>query len=321
MLPVLSVKNLTTTVRTPRGEVSLIEEVSFDLQEKETLGIVGESGCGKSITINSIMGLLDAGNTNVSADILRLSGNDLLAMPEKEKCKLRGNEISMIFQDPMTALNPSLKIKYQLVEALKIHTTKLKKEALGIAEATLREAGIADPQRILNNYPHQLSGGLRQRVMIAMAVLCRPKVVLADEPTTALDVTIQAQILELLKKLQDEFGMGLVLVTHDLGVVAENCDRVIVMYCGQIVEEAGVSEIFKDVRHPYTKGLMDCIPKLSDNKEELDSIRGNVESVYEYGEGCRFAPRCPRAKDDCSLNTPPLKELGGGHKCRCYYPL
>ncbi|MDD3242410.1 MAG: ABC transporter ATP-binding protein [Eubacteriales bacterium] len=320
MSKVLEIKNLKAELFTPGKTISPISGISFDVEKGETLGLVGESGCGKSMTVLSLMRLLSPDMGRVSADFVRLDGQDISQFTEAQFCKIRGKKMSMIFQEPMTSLNPSLKIGYQIAEPLLCHDGTPIREGMVKAYELLRAVGIADPERVANSYPHNLSGGMRQRVVIAMAIICKPKVLLADEPTTALDVTIQAQLLEMMKTLQREEDMGMVLVTHDLGIVAEYCDRVVVMYCGQIVEEAATTALFALPGHPYTKGLIACIPKISDEKEFLDHIPGHVLPVaqYESSTGCRFAQRCPAATPQCRAQTPPLFQLDVGHTCRCW---
>lgn len=315
----LEVNRLTTKIATKSGEVVPISDISFSVARGETVGLVGESGCGKSMTINSIMRLLPEKTTSYEVEAIRISGEDLTNLEEKDFCKIRGSKMSMIFQEPMTSLNPALKIGFQIAEPLRLHTNCTKAEAAEKAKETLKAVGIADAERVMNSYPFSLSGGMRQRVVIAMAIICHPDILLADEPTTALDVTIQAQILRLIKDIQSKNDMGVVLVTHDLGVVAEECDRIIIMYCGQIVEQADTITIFTKAAHPYTRGLIDCIPRLTDQKDRLAHIEGSVMNIREFHKaGCRFAERCPHATEKCRKETPHLQELEPGHLCRCW---
>lgn len=313
----LEVLNLCTEFRTDDGIVTAIEDINFVVNKSESLGIVGESGCGKSVTSMSIMRLLKSPPAEIKGEIL-FEGKDLLRASAGEMRKIRGNEIAMIFQEPMTSLNPIFTCGYQITEAIRLHQGLSKEEAHKKAIEMLTLVGISAPEKRVNEYPHQLSGGMRQRVMIAMALSCHPKLLIADEPTTALDVTIQAQILELIKKLRKELGMAMMLITHDLGVVAEMAERVIVMYAGKIVEEADVKTIFKNPIHPYTKGLLASIPKLSDKKEYLDVIEGVVPSPIEMPSGCRFEPRCLYKMEICKEQEPQLFEEENGHYARCW---
>jgi peptide/nickel transport system ATP-binding protein len=281
-----------------------------------TLGIVGESGSGKSVSALSVLRLLPRDSADVSGRIL-FEGRDLLALPEREMQDLRGNRIAMIFQEPMTSLNPSYTVGDQIGEVLVRHRGLSKRDAEREAVALLRKVRIPSPEARLSSYPHKLSGGMRQRVMIAMALACEPALLIADEPTTALDVTIQAQVLDLLRKLRDEMGTALVLITHDLGVVAEMCDDVAVMYAGQVVERAPVAEIFARPEHPYTVGLLGSIPRLETRRDKLATIQGMVPSLSGTFDGCRFAARCPFADARCRSETPALRDLGNGHQSRC----
>lgn len=316
---VLEVNKLTTKIATKYGEVVPISDISFTVDRGETVGLVGESGCGKSMTINSIMRLLPEKTVSYEVKSIRISGQDITELEEKDFCKIRGSKMSMIFQEPMTSLNPSLKIGFQIAEPLRLHTNCTKAKAIEKAKDALRAVGITDVERVMNSYPFNLSGGMKQRVVIAMAIICHPDILLADEPTTALDVTIQAQILRLIKDIQSKNDMGIVLVTHDLGVVAEECDRIIIMYCGQIVEQADTVTIFTKAAHPYTKGLIECIPRLTDQKDRLAHIEGNVMNIREFQKpGCRFAERCPFVTEKCRTETPLLQEVESGHLCRCW---
>ncbi|QNO15693.1 ABC transporter ATP-binding protein [Alkalicella caledoniensis] len=314
----LTVKNLKTYFYTEDGVVPAIDGVNFDVAPGETLGIVGESGCGKSVTSLSVMRLIPNPPGKIEDGEITFDGKDLLAMSEAEMRKIRGNEISMIFQEPMTSLNPVYTIGDQLTEAIKLHQGKNSKEATKHAIEMLKLVGIPLPDKRVNEYPHQLSGGMRQRVMIAMALSCNPKLLFADEPTTALDVTIQAQILELMKKLKTELGTSIIMITHDLGVIAEMADRVIVMYAGRVVEEGPVLDIFKDPLHPYTEGLLNSIPKIEGEKERLKPIEGVVPNPLDMPSGCRFHPRCPYVTDRCKEEIPTLQDKGKGRNVACF---
>lgn len=314
---ILEVKQLSTIFHTDEGDIPAVNGVSFVLKAGETLGIVGESGSGKSVTSLSVMGLVPKLNGEVKGSIL-FQGTELTKLSEKKMRTLRGNEIAMIFQEPMTSLNPVYTIGNQLVEAISLHMSLSKREAKKRAIDMLQRVGIPRAKEIMNEYPHQLSGGMRQRVMIAMAMSCNPSILIADEPTTALDVTIQAQILDLMRKLKEDFNTSIILITHDLGVVAEMCDRVIVMYAGKVVEEADVRTIFHDPKHPYTKGLIKSTPRLADGKKRLYSIPGNVPSVKNMPKGCSFAPRCEYAMDICYEHSPELISVGHDHQSSCW---
>lgn len=314
----LDVRHLRTAFATDRGKVVSVDDVSFALKPGETLAIVGESGCGKSVTALSIMRLLGKNSVAEGGEI-RFEGSDLLRLDEADMRKIRGNRISMIFQEPMTSLNPVFTIGYQLTEAIRLHLDQDKKQARESAVRMLRKVGLPRPEAIMDEYPFALSGGMRQRVMIAMALACKPKVLIADEPTTALDVTVQAQIMRLMKELCEESGTAIILITHDLGVVAEMADRVLVMYAGQVVEEADVFRLFERPLHPYTQGLLRSIPHLDgfDREERLASIPGAVPSRYQLMEGCRFANRCPLATERCRT-LPPFVRAEDGHAARCW---
>lgn len=319
MEKLLEVKNLRTYFFTEDGVVPAVDGVSFHINAGETLGVVGESGCGKSVTSISILRLVP----NVSGKIMEGSeilfqGKDLLKLTEKEMRDVRGNDISMIFQEPMTSLNPVMKIGKQLSEVLILHQKKTKQEALTISIEMLALVGIARPEKIVHEYPHSLSGGMRQRVMIAMALACNPQLLIADEPTTALDVTIQAQILQLMRKLKADFNASVMLITHNLGVVAETCQRVIVMYAGKVVEEGSVFEIFEDAKHPYTQGLLRSVPRIHTKTEVLDSIPGSVPNPLKMPKGCRFEPRCTKAMPICKEKQPELTILGEERTVRCF---
>ncbi|MCQ6267411.1 ABC transporter ATP-binding protein [Fictibacillus sp. WQ 8-8] len=315
--PVLEVKGLRTSFQTDDGEVSVVNHIDFQVNSGEVLGIVGESGCGKSVTSLSVMGLVPTPAGKVEGDIL-FKGENLTSVSEKRMRQIRGNEIAMIFQEPMTSLNPVFTIGSQLIEALQIHKKWPKKKAKAHAVEMLKMVGLPRAEELMKDFPHQLSGGMRQRVMIAMAMICSPKLLIADEPTTALDVTIQAQILELMKKLNDETDTAIMMITHDLGVVAEMCQRVVVMYAGRVVEEADVKTIFTSPKHPYTVGLIQSVPDMRDKKERLYSIPGNVPKPGSLKAGCQFAPRCAHAYERCQSETPALETLEGGQKVRCW---
>lgn len=315
---VLEVKNLKTTFTTLRGRVVAVDGVSFTINKGEIVGIVGESGCGKSVTSQSIMRLYDEKKLASYDGEILFEGKNLLDLKESEMETIRGNQISMIFQDSLSSLNPVLKVGDQIAEALIIHQGLSKAEAWKKAEEMLRVTGIPAPEKRIHNYPHEMSGGMRQRAMIAMALACQPKLLIADEPTTALDVTIQAQIMQLIKNLNKEFDTGIMLITHDLGVVAQTCQKVIIMYLGQIVEEGLVEDIFDRPLHPYTKGLIKSIPTLkTDKNEKLFMIKGTVPALTEIGEGCRFYERCPYATEECSRKQIELIKVNDTQKVRC----
>ncbi|WP_409291348.1 ABC transporter ATP-binding protein [Peribacillus sp. SCS-37] len=315
--PIIEVKELKTSFRTDEAEIPVVNGISFHINPGEILGIVGESGCGKSVTSLSIMGLVPSPSGKVEGEIL-FKGENLADAPESRMRKIRGNDIAMIFQEPMTSLNPVFTIGEQLIESIRIHRKWNKKMAEARAVEMLRLVGLPRAEDLIREYPHQLSGGMRQRVMIAMAMICDPALLIADEPTTALDVTIQAQILELMKKLNKETETAIMMITHDLGVVAEICERVAVMYSGRIVEEADVRTIFQDPKHPYTIGLIQSVPDMRDKKERLYSIPGNVPKPGAAKPGCPFAPRCAHAMEKCVTKTPSLKSLNDGQKVRCW---
>lgn len=316
---ILEVKNLSTGFRTERGLLKAIDGVSFYVEKGEILGVVGESGCGKSVTSQTILRLYDEKYTAKHDGEVIFDGKDILHITEKEMEKIRGNSISMVFQDALSSLNPTFTVGYQLRETLMIHQGMSKKEADKKAVEMLRLVGIPAPERRIKQYPHELSGGMRQRVMIAIALSCRPKLLIADEPTTALDVTIQAQIMDLIVDLNRQLDMGVMLITHDLGVVAETCKRVVVMYLGQIVEEAAVEDIFDNPKHPYTWGLIKSIPRLDgDRNKPLPTIKGMVPLLNQIPEGCRFAERCPYATDRCRKEMPKLVSVSDAHRVRCF---
>ncbi len=315
---VLQVKNLQTHFTSDAGTVKAVDGVSFEVGKGETLGIVGESGSGKSVTSLSIMRLLKDTPGKIAGGEILYEGKDLTKMSEREMRKIRGNDIAMIFQEPMTSLNPVYKIGRQLEESIILHMKVSKKAARERSVQMLKAVGISRPEKIVHEFPHQLSGGMRQRVMIAMAMACNPKVLIADEPTTALDVTIQAQILELMKSLTTTTDTAILLITHDLGVVAEMCDRVVVMYGGRAVEESDVVSIFTDPKHPYTQGLLESIPKIGERVDRLQSIPGNVPIPSHMPMGCKFAPRCPHAMDICWEKEPSFDKVTTNHSVRCW---
>jgi oligopeptide/dipeptide ABC transporter ATP-binding protein len=321
MADLIQVKNLRTSFFTPEGEVRAVDGVSFEIREGKTLGLVGESGCGKSVTSLSIMRLIASPPGQIVGGEIFYRGRDLLKLNKEEMRKIRGNEISMIFQEPMTSLNPVFTVGNQIGEAIRLHQGLGKKETRAKTIEMLRLVKIADPESRVDAYPHQLSGGMRQRVMIAMALSCNPSLLIADEPTTALDVTIQAQILELMKELQQKIGMALLLITHDLGVVAERADEVAIMYGGKIVERGSTQTIFARPFHPYTVGLLNSLPGTRGKKKKrLDAIPGVVPSPLDLPSGCRFRDRCPKAAGICAEAEPPLAELEPGHFAACYFP-
>ena len=305
----LTVQDLQVQFQTKKGVNTAVDGIGFSVEKGEILGIVGESGCGKSVTSLSILRLLGT-NSMISQGSIKLEGRELLSLSEDEMCKIRGNEIAMIFQDPMTALNPTMSIGEQLMEHLMIHQGYKKKDAWKEAVEVLKKVGIAAPEKRMKEYPHQLSGGMRQRVMIAMAVSCAPRLLIADEPTTALDVTIQAQILELMLELRQKMNTAIILITHDMGVVAETADNILVLYAGKVVEYGSVKEIFNNPRHPYTRGLLNSIPPLEEDVDELNTIEGTVPGPGQMPAGCRFSPRCPLASERCSSCQPGLYKAG-----------
>ncbi|MEW5879483.1 MAG: ABC transporter ATP-binding protein [Pseudomonadota bacterium] len=317
MSPLLQVEDLRAAFRTDRGPALAVDGVSFALAPGEAVCIVGESGCGKSVTALSIMGLVPRANADLGGRVL-FEGRDLLRLPDTALADLRGDRLAMIFQEPMTSLNPAFTIGSQLAEVLIRHRGASKADARAAAIEMLRHVRIPAPEKRIDEFPHRLSGGMRQRVMIAMALLCRPRLLIADEPTTALDVTIQAQVLELMRALRGELQTAILLITHDLGVVAEMADRVIVMYAGQIVEEARVDALFALPQHPYTVGLLGAIPSLAGRRRRLAAIEGMVPAATAMPAGCRFAPRCPFADDTCRREAPPLVEVKAGHRSRCW---
>ena len=316
---ILDIKDERLSFFTPAGEVKALNGVSFTMNQGDVLGVVGESGSGKSVTAYSVMGLTAYPGKLVGGKVW-FNGHEIENMKEKDFRKIRGNEVSIIFQDPMTSLNPVYTIGNQIVEVIRLHTDKNKADAWARAKELLELVGINEPERRLKQYPHELSGGMRQRVMIAIALCCKPDLLIADEPTTALDVTVQAQIMDLIQQLKEEENMGVILITHDMAVVAENCDRVIVMYLGQMVEEASVTDIFEHPLHPYTVGLIQSIPQMTtDSEQELFMIKGSLPLLTQIKKGCRFASRCPYATDKCREEEPELQKTGENHSVRCHF--
>ena len=322
---ILQIEDLQTHFFTAVGTIRAVDGVSYALKAGETLGVVGESGCGKSVTALSVLRLVANPPGRIVGGAIRFQGRNLLEVSETEMEGIRGNEISMIFQEPMTSLNPLYTVGKQIAEAVALHQGLNKRDAWDRAVDMLKRVYIPEPERRAHAYPHQLSGGMRQRVMIAMALSCNPKVLIADEPTTALDVTIQAQILELMRELQETFGTAIVLITHDMGVVAENADRVVVMYAGRKVEEADATRLFDHPGHPYTRGLLGSIPHLDTaarsgaRRPRLNEIKGMVPSLFRLPQGCTFAPRCGLASDQCRQVVPPLEEQRPGHWIACWH--
>jgi len=317
MESLLNVKNLVVHFGTAKKKLQAVRNISLSVDKGETLCVVGESGCGKSITSLSIMGLLPP-NGEISDGSIQLNGQELVGKTEKELEKIRGNEISMIFQEPMTALNPTFTIGYQIREPLMIHRKMSKREATNEGIDLLDKVGIPDPKEKMTQYPHHLSGGMRQRVMIAMALACEPLLLLADEPTTALDVTIQAQILDLIDDLKEQMSMGVIFVTHDMGVVAEVADRVMVMYAGEVVEVGDVDSIFNDPQHPYTQGLLASVPNVDDETQNLNTISGSMPNLNDRISGCRFHPRCPFAMEKCREEAPPSFKISENRESKCW---
>ncbi len=321
--PVLEIRDLVTEFRTDAGTVRAVDGVSFAIPARTTLGVVGESGSGKSVTALSVMRLIATPPGKIASGSIKYAGKDLMTLTPAEMRKIRGNRIAMIFQEPMTSLNPVFTVGDQVGEAVRLHQKKSKSEARTIAIDMLKLVGIPSPEERIDDYPHQLSGGMRQRVMIAMALACKPDLLIADEPTTALDVTIQAQILDLLRSLQRDLGMSILLITHDLGVVAETCDEVVVMYAGRIVERASTEVLFAAPRHHYTAGLLRSMPGYGDENQErtrLVEIKGMVPSLLELPVGCKFVDRCGAAQELCRTDEPLLVQLGASH-VRCHFPL
>ena len=317
----LSIKNLSTHFYTEQGLVKAVQDVSFDIPCGKTLAVVGESGCGKSVTALSVMRLIPWPPGKIVCGRIEFEGESLLDKSEADMRHIRGNDIAMIFQEPMTSLNPVFTVGNQIVEAVKLHQKKSGSQAHAIAVEMMQKVGIADPERRVDEYPHQMSGGMRQRVMIAMALCCDPKLLIADEPTTALDVTIQAQILELLRALQQKNNMSIMLITHDLGVVAENAHDVVVMYASRVAETAAAVALFENPLHPYTQGLLKSLPRLGAKKDRLDVIPGSVPNPVNFPSGCKFHPRCPIGKDKpkCHNDEPPLLEVSPGRCVACWF--
>ena len=313
----LEVKDLRTHFKTDNGILKAVDGVSFTVHEGETVGLVGESGCGKSVTNLSIMRLVPSPPGKIVGGEVLYRGTDIMKLSEKELRNIRGNKISMIFQDPMTSLNPYLRISTQMIETIRLHQNMTKQEARERAITMLKLVGIPSAESRIDCYPHQFSGGMRQRVMIAMALSCNADLLIADEPTTALDVTIQAQILDLLKELQEKLHMSIIFITHDLGVISEMADEVAVMYAGEIVEKASTRELFEDPKHPYTVGLMDSIPDINEEVDRLKTLEGLVPSLYDMPKGCHFAPRCKYACPECEKEHIELTNLEGGRQVRC----
>ncbi|MGG1679814.1 ABC transporter ATP-binding protein [Neobacillus sp. NRS-1170] len=318
MEKLLQVEKLETQFTKDKQKIKILHGVNFHIHQGEVLGLVGESGSGKSITSLSIMKLFKGTSGEINSGRILFNGEDLTNKSETEMRKIRGKQIAMIFQEPMTSLNPVMKIGEQLLEPIRLHLGLEEKKAKEHAVSILKKVGIPRAEEIMNEFPHQLSGGMRQRIMIAMAISCNPQLLIADEPTTALDVTIQAQILDLMKQLQQKEKMSVLLITHDLGVVAEMCERVVVMYAGRVVEEADVFDLFESPKHPYTKGLIASVPKLGQKKEKLDSIKGNVPNPSELPKGCKFAPRCNDVMPICYEQEPPELNLKNGRSCSCW---
>jgi peptide/nickel transport system ATP-binding protein len=315
---IIEVRHLQTQFTRDNKKTVVLDNVSFHIKKGEVLGLVGESGCGKSVTSLSIMRLFKDTTGEITNGEIKYNGTNLLSISESSMRGIRGKEISMIFQEPMTSLNPVMKIGEQLMESIRLHLGYSDKQAREHAISMLTKVGIPRPQEIISEYPHQLSGGMRQRIMIAMAMSCRPNLLIADEPTTALDVTIQAQILDVMKQLQAEEHMSMLLITHDLGVVAEMCNRVVVMYAGRVVEEASVYDLFDDPKHPYTKGLIGSVPKLGQMRSRLDSVPGNVPNPNQMPKGCKFAPRCKEVMPVCWEEEPTITATGSERFCRCW---
>ena len=319
MSALLEVKGLRCSFKLEGGgEFSPVDGVSFSVDAGRTLGIVGESGCGKSVTSLSIMGLLPKGQGRISAGSVVFEGRDLATLKPEDMRSLRGNRMAMIFQEPMTSLNPAFTIGQQLIEGIRCHQNVTAEQAREHAIEMLRLVRIPSPEQRIDEYPHKLSGGMRQRVMIAMALSCRPKLLIADEPTTALDVTIQAQVLDLMRSLREETGTAIILITHDLGVIAELADDVVVMYSGRVVERAPVAQLFAMPQHPYTIGLLGSIPKMHGEQDRLNAIEGQVPTPMSQTSGCRFAPRCPFALAQCQVDMPLLREVAAGHEAACW---
>lgn len=315
---ILEVKDLSTWFYTEEGIVKALEDVSFSIEQGEILGIVGETGCGKSVTSRTIMGLIPQPPGKIVGGEVLFEGRDLLKLGDEDMRSIRGKDMAMIFQDPMSSLNPVLKVGFQVMEAIKAHGNVSDREARKRALDMFEKVNIPDPEKSLNRYPHQFSGGMKQRVMIAMALSCNPRLLIADEPTTALDVSIQAQILSLIKGLQRDFGSSIMLISHDLGVIATMAQKVAVMYAGSIIEYGSVKDIFESPSHPYTKGLLGAIPRLDRDQESLDVIKGALPDLINLPEGCKFRERCPVAEPLCATAEPPRLKVKEGHEVACY---
>ncbi|HSG29424.1 MAG TPA: ABC transporter ATP-binding protein [Candidatus Krumholzibacterium sp.] len=318
MESLLEIKDLRTEFNTEEGRAVVVDGVTFSVGRGETVGLVGESGCGKSVTALSVMRLVPDPPGRITGGSVMLEGRDILRLPEKEMRKVRGNEISIVFQEPLTSLNPVFTCGEQIREAIALHQGLGRRQSREKAIEMLRLVRIPDPAARYSNYPHQMSGGMRQRVMIAMALSCQPKLLIADEPSTALDVSVQAQIMELLSDLKEQMGMSVLLITHDLSVVAQMAERVVVMYAGVIVEEAGIESLFEAPGHPYTEGLLGSIPRLDRRVDRLSVIPGRVPDPMGLPPGCRFSDRCPKCMDRCRQSEPPMFDTGGGHMARCW---
>lgn len=316
-MSILEIRDLTTAFQTGSGQITAIENVNLDLAEGEILGIVGESGSGKSVTALTVMGLLPSPPARILSGSVRFGGEDLLRLSDSRMQRIRGPGIAMVFQEPMTSLNPVFPVGEQIMETIRAHENLSQKDVFARAVGMLEKVGIPSASTRMADYPHQLSGGQRQRVMIAIALACRPRVLIADEPTTALDVTIQAQILDLLMDLRDELGMAIMIITHNMGVIAETADRVAVMYAGRVVEEAPVARMFDGPLHPYTTGLLECVPSLADDRERLVAIPGTLPEPSRRPPGCRFAPRCSKVIAACRETLPPLESYGTDHRAAC----
>ena len=316
--PLLEVRELRTTLHTRKGELKAVAGISFTIGRGETLALVGESGCGKSMTALSIMRLVPDPPGRIDGGAIRFNGRDLLTNTGEEMRRIRGDRISMVFQEPMTSLDPVFSVGRQLMETVQAHRAMDDKQAWALSVEMLRKVRIPEPERRMRNFPHEMSGGMRQRVMIAMALACRPDLLIADEPTTALDVTTQAQILDVIRQLRSDLGMAVLLITHALGVVAEMADQVAVMYAGRIVEYAPVEAIFREPRHPYTRGLLQAIPDIAREQERLTTIPGTVPNLLRPPAGCLFSPRCALADDACRRQEPPLVALAAGHRAACW---
>ena len=314
----IEVENLEVIFKTTGGQLKAVSDISFKMAPGETLGIVGESGCGKSVVSLSIMGLIPNPPGEIKNGNIRFGNKNLLKLSQKEMQAVRGNEIAMIFQEPMTSLNPIHTCGRQIREPLLLHGLMKKKKAIAESLELLSKVGIRNPEQIAKSFPHQLSGGMRQRVMIAMALSCSPKLLIADEPTTSLDVTIEAQIISLMKQLKQKIGAGIIMISHNLALMSQVCDRIIVMYCGRIVEEGSVTSLLKNPKHPYTIGLIESIPKISENRERLNTIEGTVPNPFFMPKGCSFHPRCSKRIEECEKNIPLLEKYNGNRKVRCW---